>query len=122
MKYVAIFALFALSACQTTGDTAEMSGMQLATQNDLNAVIGKTLTFNPGESFVIAANGTMKGNWGGAPLVGTYEMRDGFFCRTLSQGPRGPSPEDCQLLILNGSSLDVTRDRGNGGSFSYTVS
>ena len=100
----------------------QSNSSQLVTQNDLNAVVGKTLTFREGSSFVISADGTLSGFFDGTPLVGTYEMRDGFFCRTLSEGPRGPSPEDCQLLVLDGNVLQVTRDRGNGSSFSYTLS
>lgn len=114
-----------LAACQTTTQTAETEtsvGMQLATQSDMSSVVGKTLTLGPGQSFTIGADGSLMGTWDGNPLVGTYVMRDGYFCRTLSQGPRGPSPEDCQLLILNGSNLAVTRDRGAGSAFTYTVS
>jgi len=114
-----------LAACQTNVDgmaSAPADGMRLASQSDLNAIVGRTITFAPGQSFVISGNGTLNGSWDGAPLVGTYEMRDGFFCRTLSQGPRGPSPEDCQLFILDGNTISVTRDRGTGGSFDYTVS
>jgi hypothetical protein len=114
-----------LAACQTTVDgtaSAPAGGMQLASQSDMNAITGRTLTFGPDQSFVISGNGTLNGSWDGAPLVGTYEMRDGFFCRTLSQGPRGPSPEDCQLFILDGNTINVTRERGTGVSFDYTVS
>ena len=120
----------ALTACAETTAEAEMAAeptmaadatMQLATQEDLAAIIGRTLDFGEGRSFVISADGTLAGDWGGTPLAGTYEMRDGFFCRTLTAGPGGASPEDCQLLILNGDMLDVTRDRGTGASFSYTI-
>jgi hypothetical protein len=124
--FTAAFAAFFLSACQTTTDNAPVatasSGMQLATQDDMSVIVGKTITFNPGQSFKIASDGTLNGTWDGKPLVGTYQMKDGFFCRTLSAGPRGPSPEDCQLLLLNGNILDVTRDRGAGDAFTYTVS
>ena len=88
----------------------------------MNALAGRTISLDQGQSFIISENGTLDGSWDGKPLVGTYEMRDGFFCRTLSQGPRGPSPEDCQLLVLDGNSLTGSRDRGNGDSFTYTVS
>lgn len=124
----------ALAACAETTADAEMetetmaeesmaadATMQLATQEDLAAIVGKTLDFGEGRSFVISADGTLAGDWGGTPLAGTYEMRDGFFCRTLTAGPGGGSPEDCQLFILNGDMLDVTRDRGNGSNFSYTI-
>ena len=125
-KILALAAIgMGLAACQTTNDVSTSdaaSGRQLATQSDMNAVVGRTITLNPGQSFVISADGTLNGTWDGQPLVGTYEMRDGYFCRTLSQGPRGPAPEDCQLFVLQGNQLMGTRDRGNGSSFTYTVS
>ena len=113
------------AGCQTTtmdamsGETS--SATRLETQNDMAAITGKLLVLETGKSYVIGADGTIKGTWDGAALVGEYEMRDGFFCRTLSQGPNGPSGEDCQILILDGNQLKGTRDRGNGVSFMLTV-
>jgi hypothetical protein len=123
--FVFLIAGLTLAACQMPTETAmtsQMSMRQISTQSDMSAIIGKTLTFGPRQSFVISDNGTLRGSWDDMPLIGTYEMRDGFFCRTLSAGPSGPSPEDCQLLILDGANLMGTRDRGNGASFTYTVS
>lgn len=114
-----------LAACQTTGAQTDQpvdSATRLATQSDIGAIAGKTLTLEPGKSYVISAEGKINGSWDGSPLVGTYEMKNGFFCRTLSQGPRGPSPEDCQVLTLDGNVLSGTRNRGEGASFKLTVS
>jgi len=119
------FAALTLTACQSTTDGAAVTqsgGTQLATQVDMEAIFGKTLMAGPGQSLMISANGTLNGTWNSAPLAGTFEMRDGFFCRTLSASPRGAAPEDCQLLVLDGNSINGTRDRGNGASFSYIVS
>ena len=120
----AIALAFGLAACETAAPMTEeaSSATRLATQADMAAIAGKTLTLEPGKSYVIGADGTIKGSWGGAALVGQYEMKDGFFCRTLSQGPSGPAPEDCQILLLEGDTLRGTRDRGDGASFALTVS
>ncbi len=96
--------------------------MPLMTQSDLAAITGKTLTFAPGQAITLFDNGTITGNWDGVLVQGTYVVRDGFVCRVLTAGPRGPSPEDCQIFVLDGDQLNVTRDQGNGASFSYTVS
>jgi hypothetical protein len=112
----------ALAACQTTPAAAPVTNKQLATQEDLGLIIGKTISFNEGQSFRILGNGTIRGRWDGTPLRGTYEMRDGFFCRILTEGPRGPTGEDCQLFVLTGDTIAVTRERGTGASFNYTVS
>ena len=124
--FPAFATVIVMAACQTTTDTnagtPAPGATQLATQSDMAAITGKTLTHQPGQSIKILADGTITGTWDGKPLVGTYVMKDGFFCRTLTEGPRGPSPEDCQLLVLDGNKIDGTRDRGNGNSFEYTVS
>lgn len=122
-KFIALaLTSLVLAACQSSTQPVEEEGVRLATDQDMQAIYGKTLTYKPGFSFVISQNGTMSGSWGGGSLEGTFEMRDGYFCRVLTQSPRGPMPEDCQLFILEGDSLTGTRDRGNGVSFTYTVS
>lgn len=129
MKNFAIIALIGLAACQTpvvdqpqVTTAPQTSGVQLATQADMAEVIGKRLVHeNPAQYVLLSADGKISGSWDGTPLAGKYEMRDGFFCRTLSAGPGGASPEDCQLFILEGNKISGTRDRGKGGSFTYTV-
>ena len=84
---IAVAVLFGgLAACEmpmedsdNAANANQSNSSQLVTQNDLNAVVGKTLTFREGSSFVISADGTLSGFFDGTPLVGTYEMRDGFF-------------------------------------------
>ncbi|MBO9401040.1 MULTISPECIES: hypothetical protein [unclassified Shimia] len=124
MRFLFSTAIFctALAACQDVPSSGKGKAKQLATQEDMSAVFGKTLTLNAGQSIVILEDGTLSGSWDGTPIVGTYVMKDGFFCRTLSQGPSGPSAEDCQLFVLDGNQLMGTRNRGEGASFTYTVS
>lgn len=121
-KFVVLGAVIAsLSACVTpTGDMAPKpaEGMQLATQSDMAAIVGKRLTFASGQYLTVTADGKITGAWDGQDLTGTYEMRDGFVCREISIRPG----EDCQLWILNGNELIGSRDRGNGAQFTYTVS
>ena len=100
---------------------SETGAKQLRTQSDMAAITGRTLTHQPGQTVVISADGTLSGTWDGKPLAGTYEMRDGYFCRVLSKGPNGPSPEDCQLFVLEGNTLTGTRNRGEGATFTYTL-
>ena len=115
----------ALAACQTTTmepeAVAPSTATRLETQSDMAAITGKMLVLEAGKSYVIGADGTIRGTWDGAPLVGAYEMRDGFFCRTLSQGPGGPSGEDCQILTLDGDKLMGNRNRGDWASFTLNV-
>ena len=84
--------------------------------------MGKRLELNENDHLVLNADGSLSGEFGGAVTRGTWVVRDGFWCRELSAGPRGPSPEDCQLWAQEGSSINVTRDQGRGGSFVYEIS
>jgi len=114
-------ALVTLAACVTpTGEMAPKpaEGMQLATQSDMAAIVGKRLTFASGQYLTVTADGKITGAWDGQTLTGTYEMRDGYVCREISIRPG----EDCQLWILNGNEVIGSRDRGNGAQFTYTVS
>ena len=129
LKSFAIIAVLGLAACQatvadqSTVQVAPQSGAtQLATQADMTAVVGKRLVHDsPAQYVITGADGTLSGSWDGVRLAGNYEMKDGFFCRTLSAGPGGASPEDCQLFILEGNKIIGTRNRGKGSSFTYTV-
>ncbi|RED11252.1 hypothetical protein [Pontivivens insulae] len=118
--------LLAACAAETSNDEMPMTeetsmGVTIATQEDLQALVGKSLSFGEGRAFTINADGTLAGDWAGTPLAGTYEMRDGYWCRTLTAGPSGPSPEDCQLVVLDGDQATFTRDRGAGSPLVYTV-
>ena len=71
---------------------------------------------------VIGSDGSISGVFNGAVLAGTWEWRDGAWCRTLTAGPRGPSPEDCQIwTITPEGEFEITRNRGEGSSFTYVL-
>ena len=116
-----------LSACDapsTTSGSATSEPLRIATEADFAKIAGKTLTLDGNDSvfFVFGADGTLTGTTPGGPVMGTHAMRDGFWCRTLTQGaPRAPRQE-CQVLVLDGDKLTGTRDRGKGSSFTYIVS
>ena len=127
---VSALASCALVACATTdpaavavapASTQSSVPGQLTTQADLSPIIGKSLVFGPGQAIAISDDGTIRGSWDGKPVAGSYIMRDGFFCRTLTAGPRGPSAEDCQLWIRDGSKISVSRNRGTANEIIYTV-
>ncbi len=83
-------------------------------------IVGRTLTFE-GKSLVVNADGTISGPWDGQGITGTWNWSDGAMCRDGRIGSRVLAP-DCQVWELDGSSATVTRDRGNGASFVYTIS
>ncbi|WP_224824943.1 hypothetical protein [Cognatishimia sp. MH4019] len=83
-------------------------------------LVGRTLTFE-GKSLVVNADGTISGPWDGQGITGTWTWNDGAVCRDAKIGSRVLAP-DCQVWTLDGSTAIVTRDRGNGASFVYTIS
>mgnify|MGYP001793560826 FL=1 len=85
-----------------------------------DAIVGRTLTFE-GKSFVINADGTISGPWDGQGITGSWTWQDGAFCRDAKIGSRVLDP-GCQIFEVDGSSVKVTRERGAGASFVYTIS
>ncbi|MEL6690191.1 MAG: dihydrodipicolinate reductase [Pseudomonadota bacterium] len=85
-----------------------------------SAIVGKTLDFN-GSTFTVNANGTISGPWDGSGISGTWTWEDGAFCREGQVGAR-VLELDCQTWAVNGNVATVTRDRGAGQSFDYTIS
>jgi hypothetical protein len=121
-----ILAALGLAACQAgtqpnSNANAAVQGTHLATQEDLAAIIDRPLSYDAGRTVVIRGDGTMEGDWDGVVLAGTYEMQDGYFCRTITAGPDGGLPTDCQLIVMRGDTLEFTRERGTGRSFSYKM-
>ncbi|MEM6312327.1 MAG: hypothetical protein AAF754_20070 [Pseudomonadota bacterium] len=115
------FALsIALVGCNATQD-AVSSSMQLSTPEEFATLIGKRLELNPSDYVVINADGTLAGEFGGVDTRGTWTIKEGYFCRELTSGPRGASPEDCQLFVKDGDTLNITRERGAGASFQYKI-
>lgn len=68
--------------------------------------------------FVIKKNGSLKGEFNGEKLKGAWQWRDGYWCRTLKTHSKNT---DCQLWQVKGNEFQVTRNRGEGKSFTYIV-
>lgn len=82
-------------------------------------IVGKTLSFE-GNSFTFAADGTISGPWDGQGIRGTWNWDNGAVCREASIGPRVLDP-DCQTFSVDGTTATVTRNRGAGRSFDYSI-
>lgn len=121
MRIIAFVLPFVLLGCDVAEEIAPTS-TQLSTPAEFAPLLGKRLELNENDHLVLNADGSLSGEFGGAVTRGTWVVRDGFWCRELTAGPRGPSPEDCQLWAQEGGSINVTRDQGRGGSFVYEIS
>ncbi|MEM9267615.1 MAG: hypothetical protein AAGA78_01590 [Pseudomonadota bacterium] len=127
MKHFVLAAVaVGLAACATP--EAEMAKSEdgftrLATVEDIGPFLDRNLAFDAEQYSVINSDGTLGGIFAGVGIEGTWEMDDGFFCRTLTAGPEYAMeiPVDCQLLEANGDTLRGTRDKGNGREFVLTA-
>jgi hypothetical protein len=89
---------------------AEISAGQLA---------GKTLVSGKGARIAVGADGSFRGSTDkGEPLAGTWEVRDGRWCRTIAE-PKRLAGSECQGAVLKHGKLTLTR--ADGSKVSFTV-
>ncbi|WP_299925628.1 hypothetical protein [uncultured Pelagimonas sp.] len=62
--------------------------------------------------------GTMTVVFKGKEIAGTWEWQDGYFCRVLKSYS---TKADCQLWEHDGTDFRITRDKGDGQGFVYTL-
>ena len=110
-----------LVACAgTTGTDSGSAAVPITTEAEFrSAIVGKTIGFN-GNTLVINPDNTVSGPWDGQGITGTWYWEDQFWCRDISIGGNDLGV-DCQTWTFDGSTARVTRDRGNGNGFDYTV-
>lgn len=75
-------------------------------------VAGKRLT-GDGVSLRVSPDGLIAGRGFGLRVTGTWEWRDGLFCRTLDTALRD-FPLNCQTVAVQGDVVRFRADRGTG--------
>lgn len=80
----------------------------------LRLVTGKELKYT-GTTLEVRPNGTIVGRAIRWPITGTWEWRDGYFCRVMDWGGYEISP-NCQQVDVRGNTMKFTSDRGTGQS------
>jgi len=76
-------------------------------------VAGKTLIGAQNDNFVIGADGSLTGTTAkGDALVGTWEIKNGEWCRTITE-PATLAGSACQGATIEGSTFTVTRADGS---------
>ncbi len=78
----------------------------------LDAVTGRTLS-RLGIGLVVTPGGDIAGRAFGGRVTGSWEWRDGFFCREMSWG-RSSWEWNCQAVYLDGDTVRFVADRGRG--------
>jgi hypothetical protein len=118
MRFVLSISVAALvAAC---GDTAlpVTDGRITTEQQFMDTVAGKSAA-NQLAEVSIHRDGRVTGVSDGQPFAGTWEWRDGFWCRTITEPVA--VPEDCQVWEIRDGLLIITRDRGQGSQLRYTL-
>lgn len=99
-----------LSACESV---AESSTADTKNQRLTAALSGKTLV-NAKGNIEVGSDGSLRGR----NVEGTWEVRDGKWCRTLTK-PERFAGTACQKVQLDGDT--VTFVRGDGTTATYTI-
>lgn len=87
----------------------------------LNTVAGKELRMRLlGISLVVEPDGAIKGNALGWDVSGTWEWRDGYFCREMDWSGY-PIPMNCQLVEAGDGAVRFTVDKGAGESAAFSI-
>ena len=68
----------------------------------------------------ISPDGRIAGEALGAEVTGTWQWREGFFCRDMAWRCK-PIPYNCQLVEARGSQLRFTSDKGVGASAKFRL-
>ena len=114
---------FLLGACQSASVKPDTDYKQITTTEQFEELDGKKLLFTDGQYAVINKDGTLGGFFGGKTLAGTWEVVDGYWCRTITAGPDYTlvNPTNCQKYERDGNKLKITRDKGQGQSFNLSL-
>jgi hypothetical protein len=75
-------------------------------------VEGRTLT-SLGISLRVLRDGQIAGRAFGSTVTGTWNWRDGLFCREMAAASR-QFPLNCQVVQLDGTTLRFIADEGQG--------
>ena len=119
--------LLATAACQTTATDpalaaapapAATAASAQATAQIQGQLAGKTLT-NADSTLALTKDGALIGkSKSGAVIRGTWEAKDGKFCRTLTE-PAAAAGTECQNVTIQGDQLTLVR--ANGQVVTYTL-
>jgi len=68
----------------------------------------------------VLESGEITGKAFGRGVTGTWDWRDGFFCRSMTWGDR-ELEYNCQQVKKEGTSLIFTSDKGGGRSATFSL-
>lgn len=112
------FLLFTFVLASLIGPVSAQGFTRIESESQfLELAVGKTLYL--GDTTALAlADGRLIVMFKGKEITGSWAWKDGYFCRVLQSYS---TKEDCQLWEYDGEGFQVTRDKGAGKVFLYTL-
>lgn len=107
--------LLALALPAAAQDLARVTDRQAF----LSRVGGQDLS-RMGITVQVQPDGSITGSAFGAPVTGSWEWTEGFFCRQMSWGPR-EWERNCQAVYTDGATVRFVADRGEGDTADLTL-
>lgn len=123
MKYLAIIAFsFSLVSCASNPTAQSSTPFIQITDISSEGIFGKQLTLD-NNYIVLNEDGSVNGVWANGPAAGTWEMRNGLWCRVYTKFAVADfvNNEDCQLFERSGDTIRATRDGGSGSSYLLAI-
>lgn len=109
-KVIAITALMvSTSPLQATANDFE----RVKAKTEFNRIIAGRKAVADWGWVISQPNGTIVGQVNGDKAAGSWEWKNGFWCRTINIGSTG-MPYDCQAVFLKGNTVVFIRDNGQG--------
>ena len=122
----AIVGLAGLAACTTSGVPSKGGDPNFIRVTDPTAFSASFVDRriedpeNPEVWFQFNSDGTMVGTLRRGAIDGTWEFKDGYWCREFEAGGKA-SAYDCQTVELSGNLGRFTRERGKGDGGVYAL-
>ena len=131
--FVGLCAALALAGCvETSGSTEDKpeptpitTKAQFAEYYGKKLVHGRDKKYNSEQFVTLSSDGSISGSWDGANVTGSFEIKNGKFCREVTVGSNA-SPYQCQTWLRGVGETDSNiiygfRSEGAGDNFYYTI-
>jgi len=105
--------LLALCAALTLPTFAHADTARVSSRADFIALVQDRALTQTGIRLNVRPDGRIEGRALGFQVTGSWNWKDGFFCREMQAGAR-KIDFDCQLVERNGDALRFTALRGKG--------
>ena len=114
MKKILGFPLI-LAAC-----TAPLEDGRIVEEDEFRrTIVGRKIVLADNAFVRINSDNTISGVIEGLEATGSWDFEDGFWCRTITVADE--FTEDCQLWVVEGDRLIISRNRGEGESYAWRV-